>query len=90
RRQFHGFSAWNLLDAALILGLSFGLYRNSRTCAVILFAYFVLSKVMMWVQLGNVAGLPLALAFGYFFLMGILGTFAYHQAKGQDTGISSK
>lgn len=79
--SFMGFSAWNLLDAGLMLGLAYGIYRNSRVCAVLLFAYFVISKVIMWVQFRNIAGLPLSLVFGYFFFMGILGTFAYHSLK---------
>jgi hypothetical protein len=79
--SFMGFSTWNLLDAGLMLGLSYGIYRNSRICAILLFAYFAASKAIMWVQFRNIAGLPLALVFGYFFFMGILGTFACHSVN---------
>jgi hypothetical protein len=78
-----GFTILNLLDVLLMVGLSFGIYKKSRTCAVLLFAYFVASKVMMWVEMGSAAGLPLALVFGYFFYQGIMGTFAYHKLSKQ-------
>jgi serine/threonine-protein kinase len=78
-----GFTVLNLLDVLLMAGLSFGIYKKSRICAVALFAYFVASKVIMWVSMGNVAGLPLALVFGYFFYQGIRGTFAYQKLAKQ-------
>src|SRR5512137_1150006 len=40
-----GFSALNLLDVAVIGGLTFGIYRKSRTCAVIMLIYFMGSKL---------------------------------------------
>src|SRR3546814_772864 len=39
-----GFSAWELFDVALILGLAFGIYKKSRTCAVLMLAYFIVAK----------------------------------------------
>jgi hypothetical protein len=36
-----------IIDAGLAFGLAYGIYRKSRTCAVILLAYFVISKVMI-------------------------------------------
>jgi hypothetical protein len=76
--SFMGFSAWNLLDVAVIAGLTFGIYRKSRTCAVIMLVYFVGSKIMLWSESKSLSGLPMALFFGWFFYQGVRGTFAWH------------
>ena len=73
------FDLWNLFDVLLIFGLTFGIYNKNRVCAVLMLVYFVGSKVLMWKESGSVSGLGMAALFGYFFLQGILGTFAYHR-----------
>ena len=73
------FDLWNLLDVLLIFGLTFGIYKKNRVCAILIFVYFVGSKVLIWKESGSVSGLPVAVIFGYYFLQGILGTFAYHR-----------
>ena len=73
------FDLWNLFDVLLIFGLTFGISRKNRVCAVLMFVYFVASKVLMWQESGSVSGLGMAALFGYFFFQGILGTFAYHR-----------
>jgi serine/threonine-protein kinase len=78
--QQTGFNAWNLIDVVLIFGLSFGIFMKSRVCAVAMFAYFVVSKI---IQIAggffNPAGIFVAIAFGYAYFEGIRGTFAYHR-----------
>ena len=76
--NFMGFSALNLLDVAVIAGLTFGIYRKSRTCAIIMLVYFIGSKLLIWTETKSVSGLPMALIFCWFFYQGILGTFAWH------------
>lgn len=76
-----GFSAWNFADVFLIFGLALGIYKNSRTCAVIMFVYFLISKAMMVQASGNVGSLLLSVIFFYFYFLGILGTFSYHKLK---------
>jgi len=76
--DFMGFSVWNLLDVAVIAGLTFGIYRKSRTCAVIMLVYFIGSKFLMWAETKSVSGLPMALVFSWYFFQGIRGTFAWH------------
>ncbi len=83
-----GFDWWNLLDVALLLVLSIGVYRKSRISAVLLLVYFVLSKIYMWVALGNVSGLALTLLFGYFFVQGVRGTFAFQTLAAAEQGAS--
>jgi serine/threonine-protein kinase len=79
-----GIDAWALVDAVAILGLTYGVYRKSRACAVLLFAFFLANKLMMWSAAGSAgtaASAPLALVFLYYFGQGIAGTFQYHKAK---------
>jgi hypothetical protein len=71
-----GFSSWNLVDVVLIFGLGFGIYKKSRTCAVLMFAYFVVSKIIMK---NNASGFFVSMIFLYFYAMCVLGTFQYHE-----------
>jgi serine/threonine-protein kinase len=75
-----GMSAYQFVDVALILGLTFGIYRKSRICAVLMLAYFVWAKVVL-IQQGhaNGIGLFMAVVFFYFYLQGVIGTFGYHK-----------
>jgi serine/threonine-protein kinase len=76
--SFMGFSALNLLDVFVIGGLAFGIYRKSRTCAVIMLVYFIGSKIVMWTESRSFTGIPLAVLFGWYFFQGMRGTFAWH------------
>ena len=78
-----GVDWWSLIDVVAILGLSLGIYKKSRVCALLMFIYFVGSKIILWATMGNVRGVPLAILFGYFFFQGIRGTFAYHSLSEQ-------
>ncbi len=77
--ELRGFSVWNLTDVALILGLAFGIYKKSRICAVLMFIYFIASKIILMVESGAPNGIIMAIVFGYFYWQGISGTFAYHK-----------
>ena len=76
-----GVDAWALVDVALMAGLSYGVYRKSRTCAILLLALFALNKVLMYMESSAVSGLLLTLLFFYFFIQGVVGTFQYHRWK---------
>ncbi|MGJ7500997.1 hypothetical protein ACSFBF_11610 [Variovorax sp. ZT5P49] len=75
-----GIGAYQLIDVALILGFTFGIYKKSRICAVLMLAYFVWAKIVL-IQQGhaNGIGLFMAVVFFYFYLQGVIGTFAYHK-----------
>ena len=77
--QLMGFSVWNLSDVVLIFGLTFGIYKKSRTCAIVMLAYFLLSKIIIISQTGSFNGSLLAIVFIYYYSYGIIGTFAYHK-----------
>ena len=76
-----GLDAWGFVDVALILGLTFGIYKKSRTCALIMFVYFVGTKILQIVTTQAYSGLILGLIFSYLYLMGMIGTFQYHKLK---------
>ena len=74
-----GVGAWSLIDVVVIFGLSFGIYKKSRTCAVLMFVYFVGSKALMIVQGQNaMSGMGLGLVFAIMFGLGVSATFQYH------------
>jgi len=76
-----GFTAWQLLDVIFILGLTLGIYKKSRVCAVAMLGYFVASKIMLISETGKPSGLVTALIFIYYYWQGVMGTFAYHRVK---------
>lgn len=76
-----GIDEWALIDAAFMAGLCYGVYKKSRTCAILLLAFFGFSKAVMWVDSGSVSGLPMTLVFLWFFFQGVVGTFQFHRWK---------
>jgi len=69
---------WILLDVAIVGAFAYGIYRFSRTCAVLMFIYYLLLCVVM---LGK-AGLGSVLVRGiflFYFGTGLMGTFKYHK-----------
>ena len=74
-----GYTAWQAFDVGLMISLTFGIYKKSRVCAVLMFIYFVVSKIMQVSQSGQASGLLLALVFLYYYGLGIRGTFSYHK-----------
>jgi len=70
----------NIVDVILIFGCAFGMYRNSRSAAVIIFIYFILSKIIIGLSMGHIPGL-LSLIFLYYYGKAIQGTFAFHRLE---------
>jgi len=81
-----GIDAWALVDVGLMAGLTYGVYRKSRTCAVLLLAFFVIGKIYMWVQAGSLNGVIMAVIFTWYFFQGASGTFLYHRWKRDTQG----
>jgi serine/threonine-protein kinase len=77
-----GLDAWAFVDVVIMLGLVYGMYRKSRVCAVLIFLFFALNKIIMWTESGSVSGLPLAVVFFWYYGQAIRGTFAYHRIVG--------
>ena len=76
-----GLDATAFIDVFLMVIFTFGIYKNSRTCAVLMLLLFTANKVIMWQEAGTASGLPLALVFFWFYTMGVVGTFQYHSFK---------
>ena len=79
--QILGFSAWEFFDVAFVFALAFGIYKKSRTCAIVMLLYFAVSKVLIISENGLKGGIVLSLVFFYYYCYGIAGTFAYHRLK---------
>ena len=76
------FAGWgSVTDVAIFLGLAYGVYRTSRAAAIVLFAYHLLNRLLMYRltgELGSLLGVaPLTYAFVFF--LGILGVFSHHR-----------
>lgn len=83
-----GFSAWELIDVALVFGLAFGIYKKSRACAVVMLIYFTISKIVVMVESGKPSGVLLSVIFIYYFWQGVSGTFAYHKLKNRKPALA--
>ena len=69
---------WILLDVAIVSAFAYGIYHFSRSCAVLMFIYYLLLCVVM---LGK-AGLGSVIVRGiflFYFGTGMMGTFKYHK-----------
>ena len=80
---------WGLIDVALILVLSFGVYAKNRTSALLLPLYLVISRTYIWIKTGAPYGLGVTIICGYFFLQGIRGAFSSHVAAESDSDTPS-
>jgi lysylphosphatidylglycerol synthetase-like protein (DUF2156 family) len=71
--------AWTrLIDVALIFGLALGIYKKSRTCAILMLVYFIVSNIMLYHKNSDPSRIVMAVIFIYYFWFGIVGTFRYH------------
>lgn len=80
-----GFNLFNLADVALIAGLTFGIWRKSRVCALVMVGYFVASKIILVFKTGNAAGLVVGAVFTYYYFQGVRGTFAWHRLRKEES-----
>jgi len=68
----------SFIDIAIMIGLVYGVHKRSRICAILLLGFFILNKVIMWSETGELNGSALALLMFWFFIQGVIGTFQYH------------
>lgn len=72
---------WHLIDMALLAILTFGIYRRSRVCAVLMVVLFLISRYIVFQAQGlQVFSALIALLFLYYYVRGIVGTIQYHKA----------
>ncbi len=78
-RYKYGIDNWSLLDVAIIVGLTYGIYRKNRFSALALLIYFVGSKLILVASTGQFSGGFLSLLFAWFFFQGAKATFQIHK-----------
>lgn len=70
---------FNLFDVIFVVGLSIGIYRKSRECAILLLGYIFLSYILQLYREGTSYFGTVRTIIVYFLYQGILGTFKYKQ-----------
>ena len=84
-----GLDTWNLFDVIAIAGLTFGVYKKNRFCALGLLFYFVMGNLSVAAYTGKFTHGIGVLLFGYFFFQGTRATFQIHKHL-VETGQKSK
>lgn len=69
---------WLLVDFVLIVVLGIFVFRKSRVASTFLVIYFVVSKLIMWIDLGKAPGLIMTLIFLYFYVNAMRATYKWH------------
>ena len=69
---------WILLDVVFVIVLAICVFRKSRVASTVLFVYFIISKVIMWMDPGAPRGIFLSIIFFLFYLTAMRGTYAWH------------
>ena len=81
---------WNdplaFLDIVLIFILAFGVYKKSRTAAVVMVLYFIFSKIYLIIAGGQLSGntIVFSLVFLYFYVKSVQGAFVFHKIEKQE------
>lgn len=81
-------ATWNdpfiFFDVVLVCVCAFGIYKKSRAAALIMFFYFIFSKIVMWAELGKPSAIIMSLVFIYLYGKAVQGTFAFHKIEKQE------
>jgi hypothetical protein len=72
---------WNFLDAVAFAACAFGVLRRSRVAAIALFGLYLVSQIILYIEMGRPAGVLWMMVFVYFFGKAIQGTYAYHRIR---------
>ncbi len=82
-----GLNVFSYLDVVIVFGLSFGIYRNSRVCAVLMVMYYILNKIIMLASAPSgpnaVGGILVPIFITIGFVQAAIGTFKYHELKAE-------
>lgn len=74
-----GLDFYAFIDIILMIIFTFGIYKKSRTCAILMFLLFSANKVITWIDSGSLQGIFLSVVFFVLYFRGIIGTFQYHR-----------
>ena len=86
----YGFDTWSLIDFALATGLTFGIYRKNRFCALGMLIFYIFGRFCIAAQTGKFAGAFISLIFAYFFFMGTIAAFKIHKYKIREETFTDK
>lgn len=78
-----------LADPLIILALTYGLYRRSRVCAVLLMLMVVVQLRLAYAAHGTSAGIPVAFVLGMVFAQGMRGVWLYRKELAEARGVGS-
>jgi hypothetical protein len=70
---------WMILDAALMLGLAWGVHRRSRTSAVLLLLAFIAARIVLALDTGRLPFPVLSLLFAWYFARAVQGAVVHHR-----------
>ncbi len=80
-----------IVNVLLFYGLSFGVYKRSRACAIVIVVYYLFAKIILIITWSSedvtnlIIFTSLAIAFLYFYSQGVRGTFVYHKLTKEKT-----
>lgn len=74
---------WILIDVILVFLLAFWTYKKSRTAAILLFIYYIFTRIHIAIELGNMPGVVSILLL-YIYGKTIHGTFVFHRIEKQE------
>jgi len=79
----YGISYYNIIDSILILVFTYGIYRKSRFFSVALLIYLFYNNIIYQIIQGKftIFHLVWATILGYFFVIGIIGTFNFNKLQ---------
>lgn len=95
----------NLFSLVLVAGLTLGIFKNSRFAAIVMLLFFIMTLGMALIAyvfkfglsnnwLMSIGAILFLGGFVYYFVKGIIGTFAYHmlpqEDEGKDEGLSKE
>ena len=74
---------WNdpafVIDIVLVLVCAYGMYRKSRTAALLMFFYYLIDRIIIAIETEVSIGVIVTIVFLYFFGRAIQGAFVYHK-----------
>lgn len=76
---------WNdptiFIDILIIFFLAYGIYKKSLTAAVVMFIYYLLARIFLSIETGQITGIVVGLVFLYFFGKAAQGAFVLQKIE---------
>ena len=81
--RIYGLNGFNFIDAALLLAMAYGIYRQSRVCAILALAYDLAQQAFLLAhgRRFDFFGLFVTIAFIVLYSLGVVGTFTMRSRR---------